>query len=90
MVAYRKREEKMPEIDESWWESVLAEEERYVAPAVKQAKVDAPVKVEDSKQNPDWGEVRDLYHQDRIVNLEVTGYNRGARSGAQDFLSGNP
>ena len=77
MVAYRKREEKMPEIDESWWESVLAEEERYVAPAVKQAKVDAPVKVEDSKQNPDWGEVRDLYHQDRIVNLEVTGYNRG-------------
>jgi small subunit ribosomal protein S1 len=77
MVAYRKREEKMPEIDESWWESVLAEEERYVAPAAKQTKTNAPAKVEEAKQNPDWGEVRDLYHQDRIVDLQVTGYNRG-------------
>lgn len=77
MVAYRKSEEKMPQVDESWWESVLAEEERYVAPITKQAKVDAPAKVEEPKQNPDWGEVRDLYHQDRIVDLQVTGYNRG-------------
>jgi small subunit ribosomal protein S1 len=77
MVAYRKSEEKMPEVDDSWWESVLAEEERYVAPAVKQVKVNVPAKVEDAKQNPDWGEVRDLYHQDRIVDLQVTGYNRG-------------
>ena len=77
MVAYRKSEEKMPEVDDSWWESVLAEEERYVAPAVKQAKVNVPAKVEEAKQNPDWGEVRDLYHQDRIVDLQVTGYNRG-------------
>jgi small subunit ribosomal protein S1 len=77
MVTYRKSEGKMPEIDESWWESVLAEEERYVAPASKQSKVEAPAKVEEPKQNPDWGEVRDLYHQDRIVDLQVTGYNRG-------------
>jgi small subunit ribosomal protein S1 len=77
MVAYRKSEEKMPQVDESWWESVLAEEERYVAPITRQAKVDAPAKVEEPKQNPDWGEVRDLYHQDRIVDLQVTGYNRG-------------
>ncbi len=77
MVAYRKSEEKMPEIDESWWESVLAEEERFVAPTSKRAKAEAPAKVEEPKQNPDWGEVRDLYHQDRIVDLQVTGYNRG-------------
>jgi small subunit ribosomal protein S1 len=77
MVAYRKSEEKMPEIDESWWESVLAEEERFVAPTSKRAKAEAPAKVEQPKQNPDWGEVRDLYHQDRIVDLQVTGYNRG-------------
>lgn len=77
MVAYRKSDEKMPQVDESWWESVLAEEERYVAPITKQAKIDAPAKVEEPKQNPDWGEVRDLYHQDRIVDLQVTGYNRG-------------
>jgi small subunit ribosomal protein S1 len=77
MVAYRKNEESMPEIDESWWESVLAEEERFVTPNVKQVKVEAPAKVEEQKQSPDWNEVRDLYHQDRIVELFVTGYNRG-------------
>jgi len=75
MVTYRKNEESMPEIDESWWDSVLAEEERYVAPTAKQVKVDVPAKVEDP--SPDWNEVRDLYHQDRIVDLEVTGFNRG-------------
>ena len=77
MVAYRKKEGPMPEIDESWWDSVLAEEERFVAPIVKQAEADVPAKIEDSKQSPDWNEVRALYHQDRIVDLQVTGYNRG-------------
>ena len=77
MVAYRKKQESIPEIDEGWWDSVLAEEERYVAPAVKQAKVETPAKVEETQQSPDWNEVRDLYHQDRIVDLLVTGYNRG-------------
>ena len=77
MVAYRKKEKPMPEIDDGWWDSVLAEEERYIAHPVKQAKVEAPAKVEEPKQSPDWKEVRDLYHQDRIVDLLVTGYNRG-------------
>lgn len=77
MVAYRKTEESMPKVDESWWESVLAEEERYATPIAKQVKAELPAKVEAPKQNPDWNEVRDLYHQDRIVELFVTGYNRG-------------
>ena len=73
MVAYQKREEEMPELDESWWDSVLAEEERYVVSVSKRAKVETPVKSEETKPNPDWKEVRELYHQDRIVDLEVTG-----------------
>jgi small subunit ribosomal protein S1 len=77
MVAYRKTEESMPEIDESWWESVLAEEERFVTQAAKQMKAEPQAKVEANKPNPDWNEVRDLYHQDRIVELFVTGFNRG-------------
>jgi small subunit ribosomal protein S1 len=77
MVTYRKENEQMPEIDDGWWDSVLAEEERYVAPGSKQVKADLPAKVEEAKLNPDWNEVRDLYHQDRIVNLMVTGHNRG-------------
>ena len=77
MVAYRKQEKPMPEIDDGWWDSVLAEEERYVAPVIKQTNVGSSVRVDDPKPSPDWNEVRDLYHEDRIVNLEVTGYNRG-------------
>ena len=77
MVAYRKTEKPMPKVDESWWDSVLAEEERYTAPSAKNVKAEPSAKFEDSKQNPDWTEVRNLYHQDRIVDLEVTGYNRG-------------
>jgi small subunit ribosomal protein S1 len=77
MVAYRKTEESMPSVDESWWESVLAEEERYVSPVARQAKTETLAKAEEQKQSPDWNEVRDLYHQDRIVELFVTGFNRG-------------
>lgn len=77
MVAYRKIEKSMPEIDESWWDSVLAEEERFASPIVKQTRLEESVKSEDVKKDPDWNEVRDLYHQDRIVELQVTGYNRG-------------
>jgi len=82
MVAYRKNEKPMsevPEVDESWWDSVLAEEERYSTPVARQkpSKVEELEKAESKKQDPDWNEVRELYHQDRIVDLEVTGYNRG-------------
>jgi len=77
MVAYRKIEKSMPEVDEGWWDSVLTEEERYSSLVAKQARVEEPVKNTDTKLDPDWTEVRDLYHQDRIVELAVTGYNRG-------------
>jgi small subunit ribosomal protein S1 len=77
MVAYQKDEKQMPEIDDGWWDSVLAEEERYVAPIINKTKVDSPAKVEEKEQSPNWNEVRDLYHQDRIVELQVTGFNRG-------------
>jgi len=77
MVTQRKYENVMPVLDDSWWDSVLAEEERYALPAPKPPKAEEPAKSEDPKQSPDWSEVRELYHQDRIVHLTVTGYNRG-------------
>jgi len=78
MVAYRKGEKPMPEIDESWWDSVLAEEERYATLPSKQANVEASMETgEEEKQSSDWAEIRELYHHDRIVNLVVTGFNRG-------------
>jgi small subunit ribosomal protein S1 len=77
MVAYRKIEKPMPEVDESWWDSVLTEEERYSSSIARRSRVEEPVKSVDIKQDQDWSEVKDLYHQDRIVELKVTGYNRG-------------
>lgn len=77
MVTYRNEKKQMPEIDDGWWDSVLAEEERYIAPGSRQPKVEAPAKIDEANQSPDWKEVRDLYHQDRIVDLMVTGFNRG-------------
>jgi len=77
MVTHRRNENAMPVVDESWWDSVLAEEERYTLPVTKPTNMEEPVKDEAGKPSPNWMEVRELYHQDRIVELKVTGYNRG-------------
>lgn len=66
----------IPVIDESWWESVLAEEERYIS-AAKPARPGGSAKHDAPRPSPDWHEVRELYHKDRIVELKVTGFNRG-------------
>jgi small subunit ribosomal protein S1 len=75
-------ESPMPVVDESWWESVLTEEGRHsthvpdrlqTRPDTRnEAKEDEP-----SKITPNWIEVKDLYLHDQIVNLVVTGSNRG-------------
>ena len=82
MVAQKnKYESAMPAVDEEWWDSLLAEDERHTPPAPKAPKVskapDKPEPEREAEQKPNWGEVRDLYHQDQIVQLEVTGFNRG-------------
>ena len=71
MVADQNKEKSMPEIDETWWESVLAEEERYTSHNTKQINIDTPVSAEDGKSSTNWEEVRELYHQDRIVEEEL-------------------
>jgi small subunit ribosomal protein S1 len=90
----RKHQNTMPETDESWWESVLAEEQRYTTPArhvvaskaTPQAEaVNAPV-IE--PVHIDWGQVKDLYSQDRIISMKVTGHNRGGLLVEGDGLSG--
>ena len=63
-----------PEIDEGWWASVLSDEIALVEP-VK----DSPVKpsVHPMAIKVDWDQVRALYDQDEIVEMQVQGYNRG-------------
>ncbi len=93
MIDQRSRKENpMPVVDEGWWSSVLAEEGRFsthppahaagnkpeahneAKPAHGNAEGDAAV---DKKVNTNWEEIKDLYARDQIIDLAVTGHNRG-------------
>jgi len=94
--AKRKYENAMPPTDEGWWESVLAEE-RLHAPhpqhhiAAKPKPV-SQVKIETAQVaepvHADWDEVKELYSNDRIIAMKVTGHNRGGLLVETDALSG--
>lgn len=92
----RKYQNAIPETDESWWESVLAEEQRYAASghhvvaskskeAPQAGTVNAPP-IEPVRIN--WEQVKDLYSRDRIIDMKVTGHNRGGLLVEGDGLSG--
>jgi len=81
----KKYQNTVPETDEGWWESVLAEEQRYAAPAhhmrVPKTKDEFHGGSEvSSTLEPaaiNWDRVKELYSNDRIVVMKVTGHNRG-------------
>ena len=84
--AKRKYENPMPVTDEGWWESVLAEERQYAPPRPPQGGMKPkPIpQVKDRTCCPrfqpsqtDWDTIKDLYANDRIVDMKVTGHNRG-------------
>jgi small subunit ribosomal protein S1 len=66
-------ERDVPVYDDGWWASVLAEEESRAVQTVSSSLK----KEESSRPNPDWELAMSLYHQDGIVELAVTGNNRG-------------
>jgi small subunit ribosomal protein S1 len=66
-------EQDVPVHDDGWWESVLAEEESRVVQATAR-----PQKVEEStKPSSNWERAKSLFRQDSIIELKVTGHNRG-------------
>jgi small subunit ribosomal protein S1 len=86
------QENPMPLIDESWWSSVLAEEGRNSThplprsagnkPEVRNESRLAQDKSEtgdsvDKRSVANWDQVKDMYRRDQIINLSVTGHNRG-------------
>lgn len=73
-----------PVLEEGWWDSLLAEEDRVrVAvpprkpkPAEKSAETEK--KLEEMPLPPvDWKRIKELYRSDEIVQLNVAGFNRG-------------
>jgi small subunit ribosomal protein S1 len=72
----------MPEVDESWWQSVLAEEgdhgERGTARSAPRLSGRTDAHASEATRNPpNWDRVKQLYERDQIVSLNVTGCNRG-------------
>jgi small subunit ribosomal protein S1 len=91
----RKYENPMPVTDESWWESVLAEERQFAQPRQQVAQKPKSVPEAKTEQAPsvqaaqtDWDTVKELYSNDRIIELTVTGHNRGGLLVERDRLSG--
>lgn len=78
-----KYEQNAPMIDEGWWESVLAEESRHVTQTQRMPASKPEVQKEAGKESSEeqvtvnWSQIKDLYMKDRIVDLTVTGHNRG-------------
>jgi small subunit ribosomal protein S1 len=73
MVHDQLSEKDAPIYDDGWWASVLAEEEnRTIQTIAKPPMVEEPI-----KPSVDWVRAMSLYQQDGIIELSVTGYNRG-------------
>jgi len=78
-----KYQNEMPDVDEGWWESVLGDEIKYVSHHPKSGS-DTGIHPESSKSQPenesaqiDWELVRQYFKNDQIIELNVTGHNRG-------------
>lgn len=67
------RDEQADEIDEGWWNAVLAEE-HGLKPAQTSQSARTPVKAE---PNIDWETVEGYHSRDEIITLRVNGFNRG-------------
>lgn len=80
-----------PAPDETWWEAVLAEDEACNLPYTSRCTVpenDNQTSSEEPPASIDWEKANQLYEQDQVVTLQVTGYNRGGLLVAGDGLQG--
>ena len=74
-----------PEMDESWWTALLAEEEEHRhAGSTVQGKAEESRNhwIDNTKRGSktseiDWQKVWEIFEKDQVVTLEITGFNRG-------------
>ena len=72
----------LPPLDESWWEAVLAEDKAQPTPPRASNPVPTTAKTSQARPSPDmptvdWELAEELFSQDDVCTLQVTGYNRG-------------
>lgn len=84
-----------PAMDESWWESVLAEDEAHSSAAAQKSshpgsveKHAAALEIEPEQEKLDWSQACTIFDQDQVVNLAVCGFNRGGLLVHGDGLQG--
>jgi len=89
-----------PPIDDSWWMAVLEDIEERFSPNIRAKKTVHPIPTEVGAQvnantnsqskatDPDWEQAEELYRLDQVVEMEVTGHNRGGILVATDSLLG--
>ena len=84
----------MPEVNDDWWEALLADEAKHVShrspigKAESQHPQNVSGQVEKKAAPVDWEMVREYYKSDRIIEIKVTGHNRGGLLVEGDGLSG--
>jgi small subunit ribosomal protein S1 len=74
-----------PEIDESWWTALLAEEDKYNQIGSKEQAITVESRGHEKDRSKkggkaseiDWQMVQEIFAQDQVVTLEITGFNRG-------------
>lgn len=77
--------EEVPDMDEGWWASVLADESTYAT-----EHQETLIRSESLPELylVDWKRVQEIYDRDEIVILEVNGFNRGGLLVKGDGLQG--
>ena len=85
MVTRQPGREMPPEIDESWWTALLADEDKYNRDGFTESR--KPEEIDDQPREGmkrgsktgeiDWQMVQDIFEKDQVVTLNITGFNRG-------------
>jgi small subunit ribosomal protein S1 len=80
-------------LDESWWKAVMEEAEAHLGAPKKKKQPKTPIQEIDSSDNTpeaDWDQAKELYQQDQVIDLVVSGHNRGGLlvegNGLQGFV----
>jgi small subunit ribosomal protein S1 len=85
-----------PPLDESWWDAIMAEDDVHKPPPYRQAtqrsapngRGFAAPQPSESLVLMDWDLAIELYEMDRIITLQVCGYNRGGLLVSGEGLQG--
>ena len=85
-----------PEIDEFWWTALLAEEEKHNQAWTKEHTVQEEstghgkdgYRRGGKTKEIDWQKVHEIFSKDQVINLEITGFNRGGLLVSSNDLHG--